>query len=210
MRGRLFTGYFLEEGIRATAGWRASCEPDGGFAGFGDGVRLCYDALRGVSRDLVEAVTEQELILPVMRLLGWADFLPQQGTAGGEDIPDLLLFANAESKRLAASEPNAGDRFRHAVVVGESKRFGRPLDSRDQAGGVEDPEDLVLFGNGGGARRGRAGGGTPHGQILRYLSARLILPPTAVSGGGSSRTVGFGVCMTTAPGRGHVGPVSAG
>ena len=148
MPGQLFTHYFLTDGIRATAEWQASCAQPEAFAAFRDGVQQRYDALSR-SREPNEAATEQELIRPVLALLGWADYLPQQGIARNEDIPDHLLFADADSKRQAAAEGNAGDRFRHAIVVEESKRFGLSLDSRERSG-------------------------TPHGQILRYLATAEI------------------------------------
>ena len=70
------------------------------FDSFREGVAGCYEALRR-SRDPNEAVTEQDLIRPVLDLLGWRDYLPQQGAARNEDIPDHLLFADAASKAQA-------------------------------------------------------------------------------------------------------------
>ena len=97
-----------------------------------------------------EAVTEQELIRPILELLGWTEYLPQQGASRNEDIPDMLLFGDAESKARAAGRTVSAHRFEDAVVVEESKRYGRALESRD--GGLG------------------SSGSTPHGQILRYLS----------------------------------------
>ena len=114
-----------------------------------DGVRERYGALSG-SVDPNEAVTEQELIRPVLEMLGWTDYLPQQGAARNEDIPDHLLFQDADSKARAAAKGRAEERFSDALVVEESKRFGLPLAARDTDGG----------------NRSR----TAHGQILRYLS----------------------------------------
>ena len=153
MPGQLFTHYFLTDGIKATPEWQASFDQLGAFAAFRDGVAQHHDALSR-SREPNEAATEQDLIRPVLELLGWADYLPQQGVARNEDIPDHLLFADADAKQRAAAERNAGDRFRYAAVVEESKRFGLPLDSRD--------------------RKDRAQRGTPHGQILRYLATAEI------------------------------------
>ena len=153
MPGHLFTEYFLTEGIRATDEWRASVSDAAAFDAFRDGVRQRYDALSR-SADPNEAVTEQELIRPVLELLGWADYLPQQGAARNEDIPDLLLFPDAASKERAAARGNAQARYRDAIVVEESKRFGLALDARDREDG----------------RRSR----TPHGQILRYLSTAEV------------------------------------
>ncbi len=153
MSGRLFTDYFLTDGIKDTDEWRASVENAEAFATFRDGVSERYDALCR-SGDPNEAVTEQELIRPVLELLGWAHYLPQQGAAANEDIPDHLLFADADSKQVASTKRNAGARFRNAVAVEESKRFGLSLDERDK-------EDKVRT-------------GTPHGQIRRYLSTADI------------------------------------
>ena len=153
MPGNLFTNYFLTEGIKATAEWRASISDSTAFAAFRNGVRQRYDALSG-SEGPNEAVTEQELIRPVLELLGWADYLPQQGTTRNEDIPDYLLFTDAAFKERAAGRANPEERFRDAIVVEESKRFGLSLDARDRDTG----------------RQSR----TPHGQILRYLSTADI------------------------------------
>ena len=153
MPDNLFTNYFLTEGIKATAEWHASISDSTAFAAFRNGVRQRYDALSG-SEGPNEAVTEQELIRPVLKLLGWADYLPQQGTTRNEDIPDYLLFTDAASKERAAGRANPDERFRDAIVVEESKRFGLSLDARDRDNG----------------RQSR----TPHGQILRYLSTADI------------------------------------
>ena len=153
MPGQLFTHYFLTAGIKATAEWKASVDRPQAFAAFKDGVARRHEAQRR-SHDPNEAVTEQDLIRPVLELLGWGDYLPQQGVARNEDIPDHLLFIDSASKQAAAAEPKAGDRFRYAAVVEESKRFGLSLDDREK-------EDKVQ------AR-------TPHGQILRYLSTADI------------------------------------
>ena len=97
-----------------------------------------------------EATTEQDLIRPILELLGWTDYLPQQGASRNEDVPDHLLFPDAPSKARAASKSKPEDRFADALIVQESKRFGLPLEARE---GV-----------------GKYGSRTPHGQMLRYLS----------------------------------------
>ena len=153
MPGQLFTHYFLTDGIKATPEWKASVDRPQAFAAFRSGVARRHEDLRR-SHDPNEAVTEQDLIRPVLELLGWSDYLPQQGVARNEDIPDHLLFADSAAKQAAATEPMAGDRFRSATAVEESKRFGLSLDDRDK-------DDKVQ------AR-------TPHGQILRYLSTADI------------------------------------
>ena len=147
MPGQLFTHYFLTDGIKATAEWKASLGQPEAFAAFRNGVARHHDALSR-SRNPNEARTEEELIRPVLELLGWTEYVPQPSAAGHEDIPDHLLFADDESK------VRAGNPFQSATVVEESKRFGLALDSRD--------------------RNDRAQRGTPHGQILRYLATAEI------------------------------------
>ena len=149
MEGRLFTRYFLTDGIKATAEWQASVDCPDAFAVFRNGVAGAYRAFRNFSNPN-EAVTEQELVRPVLELLGWADYLPQQGVSRHEDIPDHLLFPDAEAKGRAASKSQSDERFQDALAVEESKRFGLPLDIRD--------------------RDDRVQPGSPHSQILRYLS----------------------------------------
>ena len=153
MLGQLFTHYFLTDGIKATAEWKASLARPEAFAAFRDGVCQKYEALSRAAAPN-EAVTEQDLIRPVLDLLGWADYLPQQGAAGNEDIPDHLLFADAGAKRRAAAKRKPAERYMDALVVEESKRFGLALDAHDK-----DDKDAA---------------GTPHGQILRYLSTAEI------------------------------------
>ena len=146
----MFTQYFLTDGIRATPEWAAAAEELAGFRGALGEVYGRFAALHQPN----EAVTEQDLIRPLLELLGWTDYLPQQGAAGRDDVPDHLLFADAAAKARAAARPNSGDRYRDAAVVQESKRFGLPLDHRDRSDGAR--------------------GGTPHGQMLRYLTGAEI------------------------------------
>ncbi len=153
MAGNLFTDYFLTDGIKATSEWRTSVAAAAQFDTFRDGVRQRYDTLT-YSQDPNEAVTEQELIRPVLELLGWTDYLPQQGVSRNEDIPDLLLFPDADAKERAIARDGAEERYRDAIAVEESKRFGLPLDAR--------------------GRDGRRRATTPHDQTIRYLSTAEV------------------------------------
>ena len=152
MPGQLLTQYFLTDGIRQTQAWQGSlAQPD----------RL--DAFRAAAADLFnkvsayqnpnEAATEQDLIRPLFDLLGWTDYLPQQGNERNEDIPDHLLFGDADAKTRAAAKDST-DRYADALAVAESKRFGLSLDARDRD------------------QRGRTS--SPHNQLLRYLSTADI------------------------------------
>ena len=133
MPGQLFTHYFLTDGIKATPEWNASVDRSETFANFRDGLLRVYTGFSEF-QEPNEAVTEQRLIRPILELLGWADYLPQQGASRNEDIPDHLLFADRESAMRAAAKNKPDDRFRDALAVEESKRFGLALDARDTHG----------------------------------------------------------------------------
>ena len=149
MPGQLFTEYFLSEGIQATLEWQQSVEDPAGLTGFKWSISERIDRLAQFS-DPNESLTEQDLVRPAFDLLGWTDYLPQQGAARNEDIPDHLLFADSSDRERAGARSSSQERYADALLVQESKRFGLPLDNRDQTDKVQS--------------------GTPHGQILRYLS----------------------------------------
>ena len=153
MPGQLFTHYFLTDGIRTTPEWRASVDAPQDFAAFRKGICEAFDSFAGYSAPN-EATTEQFLIRPVLELLGWTEYLPQQAAVGNEDIPDHLLFADAPAKMSAAGKGKPQDRYADALLVEESKRYGLPLDYRDVNDKIQ--------------------ASSPHGQILRYLSTAGI------------------------------------
>ena len=150
MKGQLFTQFFLTDGIRTSPEWSAAASK---LAAFHDGLDEVFRRFES-PQEPNEAATEQDLIRPVLELLGWNDYLPQQAAAGHEDVPDHLLFADALTKTRAVARRNSEDRYQDAVVVQESKRFGLALDQRDRTDGHR--------------------AGTPHGQMLRYLTTADI------------------------------------
>ena len=144
MPGHLFTDYFLTDGIRQTPERRAQRQAAADFRD--EARRLFRDLAR--HHDPNETQTEQDLIRPLLELLGWTDDLPQQTSGGGEDRPDLLLFADPEAKARAGGA--RATPYLEALAVAELKPFRRPLDTR---------------GTGKGTRAS-----SPHAQILRYLA----------------------------------------
>ena len=148
MIGQLFTQYFLTEGIQATDAWQDCVRQPRSFTAFKQSLSEILDKIAS-AHEPNEAQTENEVVRPLLELLGWDHHMPQQGSDRQEDIPDYLLFADGESKDRAAARKGSENRYQDALVIEESKRFGLPLDNRD---------------SGETTRRG-----TPHGQILRYL-----------------------------------------
>ena len=142
MPGHLFTEYFLTDGIRQTPERQTQRRA---FNTFRDEARRLFQDFPS-AHNPNETQTEQDLIRPLLQLLGWTDDLPQQTSSGGENIPDLLLFPDPQAKARAGSQASP---YLQALAVAELKRFRRPLDTRGPGKGTQ--------------------ASSPHAQILRYL-----------------------------------------
>jgi Eco57I restriction-modification methylase len=169
MQGQLFTQDFLLRGIRDTPPYRTLLtEGAATFAAWRAEVVALF-APFGPEATLNEAQTEQQLIHPLLRTLGWGENqLPQVNLSvtGREDVPDLLLFADAAALGSALAEPEDHRRWRHGVALLEAKRWLRPLDRGDTTPGLDvlDP-------------------GAPSSQMLRYLSRADVVSDRAVKWG---------------------------
>jgi hypothetical protein len=92
MQGQLFTHDFLTRGILDTDPWR-TCD-DAALDGFIAALRRVYGSLAADST-LNEGQTEDELIAPILDLLGWGcSWLSQVNLSesGRDDVLDFLLF----------------------------------------------------------------------------------------------------------------------
>ncbi|MFU8776721.1 MAG: Eco57I restriction-modification methylase domain-containing protein [Roseovarius sp.] len=135
-QGSLFSSDFLTDTIQSLSDWGTLTD---------DGLDLFTERLHAVaaafpvSQTPNESQTEDDLIWPVLEALGWTDSLRQQNLSpkGREDVPDGLLFENAEAKARANAHPEEWKRYEFARAVVESKRWGRPLDRRSGKRGEE-------------------------------------------------------------------------
>jgi hypothetical protein len=86
-----------------------------------------------------ESQTEDDLIWPVLEVLGWTASLRQQNLSPTrrEDVPDGLLFNDAATKTQANLTPEEWRRYEFGLAVIESKRWNRPLDRRSGRRGEE-------------------------------------------------------------------------
>ena len=161
MPGQLLTHYFLTAGIKATAEWQSAAAA---VTAFRSAVAPAYVPFTDGRQPPNEAVTEQELIRPILEALGWNHYLPQQGSGRNEDIPDYLLFTDPAAK---GPPPPHDPALKIGTKMPRSSRRANalvwPLDTRD--------EDAS-----GQAR-------TPHGQILRYLATADIASESAIRWG---------------------------
>src|SRR5713101_6111956 len=150
IQGILFSRDFLTDGIRRTPEWLA--QDDASIDKLHADLSLIFNKLP-LSKTTSESQTEDDLIWPILSRIGWVDSLRQQNLAvkGRDDVPDGLLFANAEAKTLANKFGETWKRYEHGLALVESKRWGRPLDRR--AGGRSSTEESTA----------------PSTQMLRYL-----------------------------------------
>lgn len=149
-QGALFTRDWLKEGITETPEWR-------GLGG--NEVELVWEEARRLllkhagRRKPTEAETEDQLIYPLLEILGWEYKSVQQNMTakGRKDVPDALLFPDAEAdERARILEP--WQRFRHGAALVEAKRWNRPLD-----------------------REGQGDQGVPSTQIMHYLRRAAVV-----------------------------------
>jgi hypothetical protein len=159
LQGSLFTRDFLLEGIADTEAWKAVPA---------ESIRRFRDAAAAAFKDFPvagkpnEAQTEDEIIIPVLKALGWDQYLRQPTTRRREDVPDILLLPDADHKKLANAEKDSHRRFRHGSAIAESKAWGIPLDR-----GAPD-----LFNQ-----------DAPSSQMLRYLTRIEIASDRAIQWG---------------------------
>ena len=145
--GSLFAEGFLREAITELPDWH-----DVSASALDDLEAALQTRLDRFPTDLSpnESQTEEDLIWPVLRRLGWTAHLRQQNLSpvGRQDVPDGLLFADGVAKNRANRFADEWRRYNHGVAIVESKRWLRPLDRRS-------------------GRRGEES--APSTQMLRYL-----------------------------------------
>ena len=131
--GTLFADDFLRETVVRSDAYRA----------LDDETR---DALESAIREIFdrfpadqspnESQTEDDLIWPILEILGWTAHLRQQNLAphGRSAVPDGLLFADDEAKDRANVHQEYR-RYAFGLAIVESKRWNTPLDRRGQSEG---------------------------------------------------------------------------
>ena len=168
MQGQLFTHDFLTRGILDTNPWRAC--GDAALDAFIAALRRVYGSLAADST-LNEGQTEDELIAPILDLLGWGDSWMSQvnlSESGRDDVLDFLLFPDAGAKARALKERSDDRRTRHGIALLEAKRWMRPLDRIDASvAGATKRRDF----------------GAPSSQMLRYLSRAEVMSDRAIKWG---------------------------
>ncbi|WP_137932923.1 Eco57I restriction-modification methylase domain-containing protein [Mesorhizobium comanense] len=129
--GSLFTNDFLESSIADLHDWQVLTDQE---------LKSLRATISGLyarfptNQTPNEATTENDLIWPILRVLGWDQFLTQQNltASGRQDVPDALLFVDAAAKSRANAHPEEWRRYEFGAALVESKRWLRPLDRRSE------------------------------------------------------------------------------
>jgi hypothetical protein len=116
IQGNLFSRDFLTEGIRRTPEWLA--HDDASIDQLHADLSIIFSKLPR-NKATSESQTEDDLIWPILSRIGWVDSLRQQNLAvkGRDDVPDGLLFANAEAKALANKFGETWKRYEHGLAL---------------------------------------------------------------------------------------------
>ncbi|MBF0128809.1 MAG: restriction endonuclease [Alphaproteobacteria bacterium] len=135
-QGSLFANDFLRESITRSVDWAEF--DDAALGAFRDRARQVFERFP-ITQTPNESQTEDDLIWPILGLLGWTSSLRQQNLTprGREDVPDGLLFADDAAKDRANGFAEEWKRYGFGLAVIESKRWLRPLDRRSGRRGEE-------------------------------------------------------------------------
>ena len=136
LQGSLFANDFLCGSVAETPDWQAL--DDVALESLEARLRAIFQHFP-ITGSPNESQTEDDLIWPVLVVLGWAASLRQQNLSarGREDVPDGLLFADDAAKARANGFAQEWKRYELGHVVLESKRWLRPLDRRSGQHGEE-------------------------------------------------------------------------
>ena len=115
-----FRGTFFQDSIRRLGDW--SAVPATSIESLAIDFRRIYERFP-IERSANESQTEDDLIWPVLRRLGWNSSLRQQNLAahGREDVPDGILFKDESAKAAANRFSEEWRQYELGLAVVESK-----------------------------------------------------------------------------------------
>ena len=135
-QGSLFTSDFLTQSIADNSDWKNT--DDESVDQLQAELTAVYTAFP-TDQTPNETRTEDDLIWLILEKLGWDQFMRQQNLTvkGRDDIPDGLLFGNADAKTQADTFVEEWKHYQFGLAIVESKRWKRPLDRRSSQRGEE-------------------------------------------------------------------------
>lgn len=155
----LFTEDFLAEGIKQSPAWKELSDEE--VAAIRSGITEIFAQVADKDA-LNEAQTQHRIIEPILELLGWAGTYSVQTNIERRQRPnvsDYSFFADQEAFAKADGVEQHDLKLRHAVAVGDAKKWSIGLDRSGGGAGV---------------------GETPSAQIIRYLTRSETVSDRAV------------------------------
>lgn len=140
IKGNLFTQNFLAEGITEYQEWQSLPEQE--IAHFQSRLRALFQDFP-VNKNPNEDTTEKDVIEPILKELGWGDFLAEQH-ANRFDIPDYLLFDDKAQKQKANQENQPEKRYKHGRAVLEAKKWNLELDRKSSEAFSRIPSNQII------------------------------------------------------------------
>lgn len=136
IQGSLFTSDFITQSIVENNDWKSL--DDKSIDDLDEKIEAVFSSFP-IDQTPNETRTEDDLIWPILGLLGWDQFMRQQNLTvkGRDDVPDGLLFADNDAKAQADTFPEEWKRYQFGITIVESKRWKRPLDRRSSKRGEE-------------------------------------------------------------------------
>ncbi len=124
VQGGLFTRDYLEYAICDDPDW-----PDVDPERLAAELRPIFERFLEASEPN-ESQTEEDLIWPVLKALGWTDYLRQQSLSGNgtQGVPDGLLFLDEAAKNQANRHSDQWRRYEYGAAVVVSGPWTRSLD----------------------------------------------------------------------------------
>ncbi len=124
-KGSMFSSDFLVEKIGERE-WNPVSDLE--LVAFDRAIRKIFEALPK-SVQPYERETADEIVIPVLKLLGWDDYLLEQGLSKNRlDIPDGLLFESPDHKAKAREIQEQWQHYNFGLAFFEVKRWNLPLD----------------------------------------------------------------------------------
>ena len=125
----LFADYFLTEKLPLEKRWLEASTDETSRAVF-DQVKALYEQKKSALPGFNEAQTEDELIKPILDLLGFS-FIVQTPAKGmtGRLAPDYALFPDDAAKDKGYEEVQQGN-YTNVLAVADAKYWDRPLDKQ--------------------------------------------------------------------------------
>lgn len=138
----MFSSDFLTEKI-GEPGWNPVSDLE--VSAFDRELRKIFETLPSNVQPY-ERETADEIVIPVLKLLGWDDYLLEQGLyQNRRDIPDGLLFESANEKKKARELQQQWQLYSHGLAFFEVKRWKLPLERESKlASGSTSPTSQML------------------------------------------------------------------